>query len=159
VGDVLPGNESIHTASLFVQMVRPSAAINQVTDGPVTAERSEFRPQVLAAPIFLGFACHRRVLTSGDVRYGSEAALEQATERTAPIGLHRVWRSDRIGAGGHRASARQVMVAAVLRAPPHLIARRRVDLYQRPPVQFMLSFGLVQVPMPKDGATSSRPCR
>ena len=35
------------------------------------------------------------------------------------------------------------MMAAVLRAPPHLIARRRVDLYQRPPVQFMLGLRMV----------------
>ena len=54
------------------------------------------------------------------------------------------------------------MMVAVLRDPPHLIARRRVDLYQRPPVQFMLIFfdDVVQVPMPADGAKSSRsPCR
>ena len=35
------------------------------------------------------------------------------------------------------------MMVAVLRDPPHLIARRRVDLYQRPPVQFMLGLRMV----------------
>jgi DNA-directed RNA polymerase subunit RPC12/RpoP len=35
------------------------------------------------------------------------------------------------------------MMVAVLRDPPHLIARRRVDLHQRPPVQFMLGLRMI----------------